>query len=84
VGTVFLGSFEVLMGSLNARFRSPLFADDLDQHAQVVVNGRVEGDGLEPAALVGLMSRGDRARDGIAGAAGSFPRRRSPFGRAWR
>jgi hypothetical protein len=48
------------MGSLNARFRSPLFADDLDQHAQVVVNGRVEGDGLEPAALVGLMSRGDR------------------------
>ena len=29
---------------------------------QVVVNGRVEGDGLEPAALAGLMSRGDRGR----------------------
>jgi hypothetical protein len=31
---------------------------------QVVVNGRVEGDGLEPAALVGLMSRGDRGAGG--------------------
>ena len=29
---------------------------------QVVVNGRVEGDGLEPGALAGLMSRGDRGR----------------------
>jgi hypothetical protein len=27
---------------------------------QVVVNGRVEGDGLEPGALTELMSRGDR------------------------
>ena len=31
---------------------------------QVVVNGRVEGDGLEPAALAGLMSRGDRGASG--------------------
>jgi hypothetical protein len=31
---------------------------------QVVVNGRVEGDGLEPAAQVGLMSRGDRGAGG--------------------
>jgi hypothetical protein len=31
---------------------------------QVVVNGRVEGDGLEPAAHVGLMSRGDRGAGG--------------------
>ena len=31
---------------------------------QVVVNGRVEGDGLEPGALAGLMSRGDRGASG--------------------
>jgi hypothetical protein len=31
---------------------------------QVVVNGRVEGDGLEPGALAGLMSRGDRGLGG--------------------
>jgi hypothetical protein len=31
---------------------------------QVVVNGRVEGDGLEPAELAGLMSRGDRDAGG--------------------
>ena len=31
---------------------------------QVVVNGRVEGDGLEPGALAGLMSRGDRGAAG--------------------
>src|SRR5208282_3008304 len=31
---------------------------------QVVVNGRVEGDGLEPGALQGLMSRGDRGAGG--------------------
>ena len=31
---------------------------------QVVVNGRVEGDGLEPAALASLMSRGDRGAAG--------------------
>jgi hypothetical protein len=31
---------------------------------QVVVNGRVEGDGLEPSALAGLMSRGDRGAGG--------------------
>ena len=27
---------------------------------QVVVNGRTEGDGLEPSGLAGLISRGDR------------------------
>jgi hypothetical protein len=31
---------------------------------EVVVNGRVEGDGLEPQALAGLMSRGDRGAGG--------------------
>jgi hypothetical protein len=31
---------------------------------QVVVNGRAEGDGLEPGALQGLMSRGDRGAGG--------------------
>jgi hypothetical protein len=31
---------------------------------QVVINGRVEGDGLEPGALAGLMSRGDRGAGG--------------------
>ncbi len=31
---------------------------------QVVVNGRVEGDGLESGALAGLMSRGDRGAAG--------------------
>ncbi len=31
---------------------------------QVVINGRVEGDALEPGALAGLMSRGDRGAGG--------------------
>jgi hypothetical protein len=31
---------------------------------QVVVNGRVEGDGLDASALAGMMSRGDRGADG--------------------
>ena len=31
---------------------------------QVVVNGKVEGDGLEPGALAGLMSRGERGAGG--------------------
>jgi hypothetical protein len=31
---------------------------------QVVVNGRVEGDGLEPSELSGLISRGDRGAGG--------------------
>jgi hypothetical protein len=31
---------------------------------QVIVNGRAEGDGLEPAALASLMSRGDRGAAG--------------------
>ena len=34
---------------------------------QVVVNGRVEGDGLEPGALAGLISRGDRGAGGPDG-----------------
>jgi hypothetical protein len=40
------------------------FARDGVYTPQVVVNGRVEGDGLEPGALSGLMSRGDRGSDG--------------------
>jgi hypothetical protein len=31
---------------------------------QVVVNGRIEGDGLEPSGLAGLISRGDRGEGG--------------------
>jgi hypothetical protein len=31
---------------------------------QVVINGRVEGDGLDPGGLAGLMSRGDRGGGG--------------------
>jgi hypothetical protein len=31
---------------------------------QVVVNGRVEGDGLDASALAGLLSRGDRGASG--------------------
>ena len=31
---------------------------------QVVVNGRVEGDGLDASALAGLLSRGDRGAGG--------------------
>jgi hypothetical protein len=31
---------------------------------QAVVNGKVEGDGLDPSALAGLMSRGDRGAAG--------------------
>jgi hypothetical protein len=31
---------------------------------QVVVNGRVAGDALEPGSLAGLMSRGDRGAGG--------------------
>ena len=41
---------------------------------QVVINGRVEGDALEPGALAGLMSRGDR---GAGGPNVGFSRRRS-------
>jgi hypothetical protein len=40
------------------------FARDGVYTPQVVVNGRVEGDGLEPGALAGLMSRGDRGASG--------------------
>jgi hypothetical protein len=31
---------------------------------QVVVNGKVEGDGLEPSSLAGLVSRGERGSGG--------------------
>jgi hypothetical protein len=40
------------------------FAHDGVYTPQVVVNGRVEGDGLEPGELSGLMSRGDRGAGG--------------------
>jgi hypothetical protein len=40
------------------------FAHDGVYTPQVVVNGRVEGDGLEPGDLQGLMSRGDRGSAG--------------------
>ena len=51
---------------------------------QVVVNGRVEGDGLEPGGLADLMRRGERSAGGpsvgISGGAvavGAGPRRRA-------
>jgi hypothetical protein len=40
------------------------FARDGVYTPQVVVNGRLEGDGLEPGELQGLMSRGDRGGGG--------------------
>jgi hypothetical protein len=40
------------------------FARDGVYTPQVVVNGRVEGDALEPGALAGMMSRGDRGGGG--------------------
>jgi hypothetical protein len=40
------------------------FAHDGVYTPQVVVNGRAEGDALEPGALAGLMSRGDRGAGG--------------------
>jgi hypothetical protein len=40
------------------------FARDGVYTPQVVVNGRVEGDALEPGALQGLMSRADRGSGG--------------------
>ena len=53
---------------------------------QVVVNGRVEGDGLEPSALAGLMSRGDRGSGGpsvgFSGAAVTIGRGAAPAGGA--
>ena len=53
---------------------------------QVVVNGRVEGDGLEPGALAGLMSRGDRGAAGpsvgFSGGAVTVGAGRAPAGGA--
>jgi hypothetical protein len=53
---------------------------------QVVINGRVEGDGLEPAALAGLISQGDRGASGpevrIAGGAVSVGAGGAPAGGA--
>jgi hypothetical protein len=40
------------------------FARDGVYTPQVVVNGRVEGDAVEPGALAGLMSRGERGSGG--------------------
>jgi hypothetical protein len=40
------------------------FARDGVYTPQVIVNGRVEGDALEPGALAGLMSLGDRGTGG--------------------
>ncbi len=53
---------------------------------QVVVNGRVEGDGLEPGALAGLISRGDRGAGGpsvgFSGGAVTVGRGAAPAGGA--
>ena len=53
---------------------------------QVVVNGRVAGDGLEPGALAGLMSRGDRGAGGpsvgISGGTVTVGAGRAPAGGA--
>ena len=53
---------------------------------QVVVNGRVEGDGLDASALAGLMSRGDRGPGGpsvgFSGGAVTVGRGAAPAGGA--
>jgi hypothetical protein len=53
---------------------------------QVVVNGKVEGDGLEPSALAGLISRGDRGAGGpsvgFSGGAVTVGRGAAPSGGA--
>ena len=53
---------------------------------QVVVNGRVAGDALEPGALAGLMSRGDRGAAGpsvgFSGGAVTVGAGRAPAGGA--
>jgi hypothetical protein len=53
---------------------------------QVVVNGRVEGDGLEPSGLATLISRGDRGargpRVGFSGEAVTVGRGAAPAGGA--
>jgi hypothetical protein len=53
---------------------------------QVVVNGRVEGDGLQPGELAGLMSRGDRGSGGpsigFSGGAVTIGRGAAPAGGA--
>jgi hypothetical protein len=53
---------------------------------QVVVNGRVEGDGLNASALAGLMSRGDRGPGGpsvgFSGGAVTVGRGAAPAGGA--
>jgi hypothetical protein len=53
---------------------------------EVVVNGRAEGEGVEPGALAGLMSRGDRGAGGpsvgFSGAAVTVGTGASPAGGA--
>jgi len=53
---------------------------------QVVVNGRVAGDGIEPGALAGLMNRGDRGSGGpsigFSGGAVTVGRGAAPAGGA--
>ena len=53
---------------------------------QVVVNGRVEGDGLDASALAGLLSRGDRGASGpsvsFSGGAVTVGRGAAPAGGA--
>ena len=53
---------------------------------QVVVNGKVEGDGLDASALAGLVSRGDRGAGGpslgFSGGAVTVGRGASPVGGA--
>jgi hypothetical protein len=53
---------------------------------QVIVNGKVEGDGIEPGSLAGLMSRGDRGAGGpsvsFSGGAVTVGRGAAPAGGA--
>jgi hypothetical protein len=53
---------------------------------EVIVNGKVEGDGLEPSSLAGLVSRGDRGAGGpsvgFSGGAVTVGRGAAPAGGA--
>jgi hypothetical protein len=53
---------------------------------QVIVNGKVEGDGIEPSSLAGLISRGDRGAGGpsvsFSGGAVTVGRGAAPAGGA--
>ncbi len=58
------GRSDVLALSFEVDYWDRLGWKDTFYTPQVVVNGRVAGDGLEPGALAGLISRGERGAGG--------------------